>query len=139
MKLTLDTNILISGTFWTGASFKILERIENKLDQSVTSKEIISEYERIMESHEIIEKIENKNLIILKICEKVMINSIIVEPKTRLNFVKEDPQDNMILECAKEGSVDFIVTNDNHLLKIKKFEGITILKPEEYLKTINKQ
>ncbi len=28
MKVTLDTNILVSGTFWSGDSFKILELID---------------------------------------------------------------------------------------------------------------
>lgn len=132
-RLTLDTNILISGTFWTGASFKILERIDKKLDESILSKEILSEYERIIKSNEIIEKVENKDLIISKISQKVIISSKIVEPKEKLCIVKDDPDDNMILECAKEGKVDYIISNDKHLLKIKEFEGIKIITPDNYL------
>lgn len=30
IKVVLDTNILISATFWTGDSFKILKLIEDK-------------------------------------------------------------------------------------------------------------
>ena len=87
---------------------------------------------------EIIEKAENNGLIISKIIQKVITNSIIVEPKVKLDIAKEDPKDNIILECAKEGSVNFIITNDNHLLKLKEFEGIKILKPMELLKLIPK-
>ncbi len=44
MRVTLDTNVLVSGTFWSGASFKILDDIDKKRFENVTSKEIITEY-----------------------------------------------------------------------------------------------
>ena len=138
-KLTLDTNILISGTFWTGASFKILERIDQKIDASVSSKDILLEYERIIKGEEIAEKVENKDLLMSNVSQKVIINSTIVEPKEKLHVVKDDPNDNIILECAKEGKVDYVITNDKHLLNIKEFEGIKILTPESFLMQIKNE
>ena len=138
MKVTLDVNILVSGTFWTGNSFIILNKIDRKEIKSVTSKEIIREYDEVISSDEIIEKIENKKLILLKVVQKVIMNSASVEPKARLNIVKEDKDDNKILECAKEGNVDYIITQDKHLLKLKSFEGIEIVEPDEFLKKIKK-
>ena len=41
--------------------------------------------------------------------------------------------DNMVINCAVEGNVDYVVTQDEHLLKIKEFKGIKIVKPEEFL------
>jgi len=132
-KVTLDTNILISGTFWTGSSFKILDMIDKKMVESVSSKDILSEYDKIIKSEEIAEKIENRNLMMSKISQNVISNSRLVEPKEKLDIVKDDPNDNIILECANEGKVDFLITNDKHLLKIKEFEGIKIVTPEEFL------
>ena len=40
------------------------------------------------------------------------------------------------MECAVEGSVDYVVTNDNHLLKLGEYKGIKIIKPKEFLKII---
>ena len=60
-----------------------------------------------------------------------------VEPNERLDIVKDDADDNKILECAKSGKVDFIVSNDNHLLKLKKFDKIPILTPKEFIKNIS--
>ena len=65
---------------------------------------------------------------------KVINNSEIVEPSARLDIVEEDPDDNKVLECAKEGKVKYIITNDKHLLKLRKFEGIKIVTPEEFLR-----
>ena len=136
MKVTLDVNVLISGTFWTGDPFRILDKIDKKEIKSVTSKEIIKEYNEVINSDEIIGKIENKKLILLNVVQKVIINSEIVEPKVRLNIVNEDKDDNKILECAKEGKVDYIITQDKHLLKLGSFENIGILKPDEFLSKI---
>ena len=50
-------------------------------------------------------------------------NSIIVEQK-----------DNIFIETAVAGNVDYIISQDNHLLKLKEFRGIKIITPEEFNK-----
>ena len=54
MRIVLDTNVLISGTFWSGDSFRILQLVEKKKLKCYTSKEILEEYDRVMHSEEII-------------------------------------------------------------------------------------
>lgn len=115
-----------------------MDKIDKKEVKSITSKKIIAEYDKVINSDEIIEKIQYKKLILSKVAKKVIMNSEIVKPKVKLNIVKEDKDDNKILECAKEGKVDYIITQDKHLLKLKSFEGIKILKPDEFLKRIKK-
>ena len=48
--------------------------------------------------------------------------------------MKDDPDDNKFIEAALEGKAEYIVTQDNHLLKIKEFKGIKIISPEEFIK-----
>ena len=48
--------------------------------------------------------------------------------------LKMTPNDNKVLECAKDGKADYIITSDNHLLRLKEFEGIKIVSPGEFLK-----
>ncbi len=134
MKITIDTNVLISGSLWTGASAKILERVENKEIELILSKDIIEELSKVLNYDEIKSKIKDKNLEIRRSVEKIISISTIIEPLEELNIVKEDPDDNKILECAFEGKVDFIITKDNHLLKINEFQGIKIITPEDFLK-----
>jgi uncharacterized protein len=50
-------------------------------------------------------------------------------PKRKLDVVKEDPDDNIILECALEAHADIIVSADRDLLRLKQFEGIQIHHP----------
>ena len=54
-------------------------------------------------------------------------------PKEKINVIKEDFSDNIFLETAIAGNVDFIITGNNHLLKLKEFKGIRIISPKEFL------
>jgi predicted nucleic acid-binding protein len=48
-----------------------------------------------------------------------------------------DPQDEMVLECALAAEVDVIVSGDKkHLLSLRRFRGIPILSPSEFLRSL---
>jgi predicted nucleic acid-binding protein len=50
----------------------------------------------------------------------------IVVPHTRIRAVRADPDDDRILECAVNGKADLVVSNDRHLLNLKKYAEIPI-------------
>ena len=56
-----------------------------------------------------------------------------VSPVERLDVIKEDPDDNRILECAATAKSDFIVSEDKHLLKVGQFGRARIVKVAEFL------
>jgi len=122
MKLTLDTNVLISATFWFGVSDKIIKKIESEEAELILSEDIIKEFSEVLEYEEIQEKIKNKNLEMKYTINKIISISKIVIPKEKFNIVREDSDDNKILECAYEGKVDYIITYNKHLLKLKEFK-----------------
>ena len=133
MKITTDTNVLISSTFWSGDSDRILEKVENKEIELVLSKEIIEEFSKVLEYKEIKDKIKDKNLEMKRTVEKIISLSTIIVPSLKFNEIKEDPSDNIILDCAVEGNVDFILSQDKHLLNLKEFRGIKIINPADFL------
>ncbi len=51
----------------------------------------------------------------------------------KLHIVSEDPEDNKFLECAKQARADYIISNDKHLLKIKKFGKIEVIRPKSFI------
>ena len=61
VKVTLDTNVLISGTFWEGEAYKIIKLIEQNKIQCILSKEILAEYSKVIHSNEILEKTEESH------------------------------------------------------------------------------
>ena len=136
MKLTTDTNVLVSGTFWRGDSGRIVELIDIGKIELVLSEELIEEYNEVINREEIMDKMEKKNLILNESVQKIINDSTIVIPKQKVDVTIEDPDDIIVLECAIEGKVDYIITQDSHLLKLKEIKGIKILSPAELLKTI---
>ena len=87
----------------------------------------------MLDYEEIQDKIKDKKLEMKRTVGKIISMSTIVVPKEKLTLVKDDPDDNKILECAIAGNVDCIVSNDKHLLKLKKFRNIPILTPDEFV------
>ena len=59
MRITVDTNVLISATFWYGDSNEIIEKAERKEIELVLSREIIEEFARALSYKELQEKIKN--------------------------------------------------------------------------------
>lgn len=56
----------------------------------------------------------------------------IVEPEIELAVVEDEP-DNCILECAVASQASATVTGDKHLLKLKTYEGVGIMRVSELL------
>ena len=56
----------------------------------------------------------------------------VVYPKIKVDVIKDDPTDNRVLEGALTAKVDFVISNDKHVLKIKEFRGIKIVKPDDF-------
>jgi uncharacterized protein len=57
----------------------------------------------------------------------------VVKPSRRVAAVEDEP-DNRILECAVEARADLVVTGDRHLLKLKRFEAIPIVRLVDFLR-----
>jgi len=96
----------------------------------VTSLEAVSEIIKILKDF----KIKLSDEMIKEWVDLIVRNSMIVEPKEKIDAVKDDPKDNIFIETAVAGNVDYIVSQDNHLLKLKEFRGIKIITPEEFNK-----
>ena len=136
MIIVLDTNIIISGTFWTGASFKILELVDKKEIRIIVTVEILKEYDKIIHSEEIIEKTIIYQEIKIKALYKILSKATIVDPKEKIEIIRDDPEDNKFIEAAQEGKAGYIISNDKHLLKLKQYKQILIITPEEFLEVI---
>jgi len=92
--------------------------------------ETVSEIEAVLKDF----KIRLPDDLIAAWIDIVIENCMIVEPVEKIDAVSDDPDDNMFLEAAVAAEADYIVSQDNHLLKIKEYRGTKIVKPEEFNK-----
>ena len=130
MRAILDTNVFVSGIFWKGNfCSQIIDKWRNKEFEIVSSIEILDELVKTLKDF----KIQMPDEMIEEWRNLIIENSIIVEPTTKLDVIKEDPDDNKFLEAGVTGKANFIISQDNHLLKLKEYQGIKIVSPEELL------
>ena len=62
--------------------------------------------------------------------EKVLVFTTIIKSSRKVDVVKEGPDDNAIIECALESKSKYILPYDPHLLNIKEYQGVKIIRPE---------
>ena len=134
MKLVLDTNIVVSGTFWKGDSFRILDLVNQGQVNIIVTLPILEEYDEIIHSEEILEKTDIYQQARIKVLQDILSKATLVDPKEKIKVIKDDPDDDKFLEAAVEGKANYIISKDKkHLLVLKKFRNIPIITPEEFL------
>jgi uncharacterized protein len=132
-RVVLDTNVLISATLWQNSNANKLLRKLIIFDVHIfVSKEILLEYQKVLKRD--FNYPDNK---ISEIILKILSFSNFIEVNRELVVVEEDPDDNKILACALECSAEYLLTYDKHLLTIKNYESVKIIKPEDAIGLIN--
>ena len=133
MRVVLDTNILISAFVFPGGTPETLFRavLEGRIGL-ITSSALLAEFGRVVEAKFGWEPERAREAVAL-----VARNATIVRPTDVLHVVDDDPDDDRVLEAAMAGEAEGIVSGDRHLLRIRSWEGISILKPAELSKRLD--
>lgn len=99
----------------------------------LTSLEILEEIHRVLEYERIGEILKKARTQSGTVMANILRFSSIVEVKTEVNLISEDPSDNILLACAEDGRAQFIVSGDKHLLQLGKYESVDIVTPARFL------
>lgn len=124
-----DTNILLSALLSTTSNpFRCLALAKIKQVESVTCQEILNEFaEKLLVKFKFSEQMTRTAI------EEVRGFSRLVEISGTLKTIPADPDDDMVVECAVIGSATHIVTGDKHLLGMKQYQSIAIVKAAEFV------
>jgi len=135
IRLVLDTNQLVAGSLWpSGPAGFLLNVWRNRKIDIIVSPPILSEFENVL-----VVKFgtETQNADYAK--RSLAYHGYFVDPQREITAIKDDPNDNRILEAAVEGKADAIVSRDKHLLSIgSSFEAIPIFPPEQAAEWVRK-
>jgi uncharacterized protein len=63
-------------------------------------------------------------------------SAVVVKPTVILEVIKDDADDNRVLECAAAGEANYIVSGDRHLLQLRSYEGIPILTVRQFMDAV---
>ncbi len=132
-RVVFDTNTLISGLLWDGNESIVIEKAEIKAIKLFISHQMLEELAGVLKRKKFTKKLEGKEYTIEKAIAKIALISTLIEPNININEIKEDLVDNRVLECAISCKADFIVSGDKHLLNLKEYEGIKIIKAAEFI------
>ncbi len=125
IKAVYDTNVLISAFIAKGKSHKALNLILTGKVRLILSSKLLDEFVNVISRKKFgfnQHQVEKMTTILLRVSE-------IVQPKKKVNLIKEDPDDNMLFECANAGQAQFIVSGDIYVLRVKnrnKIKTITV-------------
>ena len=127
--VVFDTNILISALFSeTGSPFRALALAKIGQIESVTCQEIMDEFlEKLLLKFKFSEDKAQSAI------DEILSFSRIVEISGTLKAVPNDPDDDMVIECAVAGNASHIVTGDKHLLSLVKYQDIAIAKAADFV------
>ncbi len=135
IRAVLDTNILVSAAITPkGHSDQIVAQAEAGAFSSLTSEFILTELTNVLGRKHIQSKYKSQ---VTASKRKRFISAIRafaeVVPVVTVVSVRDDPKDNPILACAKDGQADYIVSGDPRLCRLGTFQGIKIVTPNEFL------
>ena len=129
MKIILDTNVFISGVFFGGPPYQILDAWRNRKVDIVLTEEIFDEYQRV--ARELSRQF--RKIDISTFLDLITVNAIWVEaPQLPFN-VSTDPDDDKFLSCALASKTKIIVSGDKHLLAVSGYKRIEVLKPRSFI------
>lgn len=135
MRVVLDTNIWLSAIFWEGEAHKLIKKLKRKDAEIFISEYILSEIIDVLNKEAKFQKfIKDMKIATEDLLRTILYMARLIKPKTRLRIIKEHSPDNRILECAVDGKVNYLISYDNHLLKLRKYKNIEILTPTEFNK-----
>lgn len=134
IRAVLDNNVLVSGLIKRiGAPGRILDSQRRGRFDLVTSAPLLAELQAVLLRPHILKLIHATASEVAAFVAQVRADAIFVVPEVEITAVDRDPADNRVLEAAVTGRADFIVTGDQDLLVLERFQDIPIVTPARFL------
>ena len=127
-RVVLDTNVYFSGIIFGGNCRHILDLMIKRKIRIITSPVILLEI-----SQKLKQKFKWSQNKIFTVIKTLVESTKVVQPKIKIRAVRTDKSDDKIIEAAAAGRTKYIVSGDQHLLKIKQYQKIKIVTPQEFL------
>lgn len=135
-KVVLDTNIWVSILLNKNLSEVLVPLIERKEIEVYLSHQHLRELAKVLTYPKIDSVLRAAGVSKEAALASVIRSVRLVRPRRSARVVREDPADDRVLECALAARAEVIVSGDHHLLALKEYGRIRILKPREFLQAV---
>jgi putative PIN family toxin of toxin-antitoxin system len=129
VRIVLDTNVFVSGVFFTGPPHAILKAWHDGRLKIVASAEILEEYRRVgVELSEQFPGVDLEPFLAL-----LAIGAEIILAPELSERVCKDPDDDKFLACAIAGRCKIVVSGDKQLREVSGYRGVEVMSPRAFL------
>ena len=135
MRAVIDTNVLISATFWTGRPKQLLNKIRHGEIIFLTSQILLDELNEILVRADKPFKLSEEEA--EQLVETMRNLAEVIQPHSRVSICR-DENDNRVLECAMDGRTEWIISGDLHLLELQSFQGVKIVTVGDFLNQLER-
>jgi len=134
IRVVLDANVFVGAVLSPGGfPADILRAWRDERFHLVMSPAILEEIDRVLRYPKIRRRHRWQAEHLRLFIEDLARLAILTPGELQLNVIAEDPSDNRYLECAIEGDADYLVSGDQHLLRLGAYRKIGILAPRAFL------
>jgi putative PIN family toxin of toxin-antitoxin system len=133
VRVVVDTNILVSALINRGKPRRLVLKLLEE-HTVILSRQILAELADVLTRDKFIVKTSQVDKFLAILVRK----SKVVTPSSRFKIIKEGPDDDVVLNTAYAGKAEYIVTGDMHLLALKEFKRIKIVKVTHLFESLRK-
>ena len=140
MRVVLDANQFVSAVLVpVGHPAQILAAWRRGELDLLVSPPILAEVRRVLLYPRLRKRHDWDEVQVDVFLEGLLSTAILTPGDTDIRDVVDDPTDNKYLACALEGNAKYIITGDQHLLRLDPWRGMRIVAPAVFLGTILKK
>ena len=131
-KVVLDTNVLVSAIMYGGKPRAIVEAALAGTIEMYISEAIVGELEGVLGRPQF----GLSGQFVRSTIAELAALAEWVTPERHLDVVRDDPSDNLVLDCAVGAEADYLVTGDSHLLRLGMYGNVRIVYPQEFVQIL---
>lgn len=129
MRVVIDTNVLVSGIFWSGTPCKVLDAWAADKIVAFASAGILEEY------FEVIDRLASRcgREDLAKRWKTCLFDHVeLIAPNVEY-YDCRDRDDAKFVECALAANAEYIISGDDDLLSLEEVNGIQVVTPAQFL------
>jgi putative PIN family toxin of toxin-antitoxin system len=128
LSAVLDINVVVSGTIVKkGTPHELLTALRGRRWNLVISPGILAEIQRVLSFPKISRRYGLTPQDIRDVLHLLETRATVIPGRLKIPPTARDPDDDHILACAAAGHADYVVSGDEDLLSLERYEGIPIV------------
>jgi len=135
LRAVLDTSVLVAAFLHpAGVNGRVLALAGERYELCLSTA-ILAEVQKVL-SHPRLRRYGYSEEEVEEFLRALREAAFLVRRWPRIQVIQEDPADDRVLACALAAKADYIVSKDEHLQKLREYQGIRILPTEDFLTLI---